>query len=290
MAASSFIESAADFDRLVRLGETPESRYLEFKRDLDRWAAQDAQVRREGQKEFCRDVSQFANAWGGCLLIGVDEGRVGPSRVAMAVRGVDDFDGRRVWMEQAIANFLVPDSFRVPINRVILGGHTIVAVNVDPSERLVTLWDTQLQTTECVRRTNHGREHLHPDEMELFAMNTRRAAQIMFRRVIDETPANGGVWQVELTSGIWTDSHRPMGDPQLYQRVPAEITLGPHGEHHFELRARPSNEALARLSTPTVRIPYGLLREAWTTTDGKIGLFLHVRVVLRKTEISLEPF
>lgn len=284
------IETAADFERLVQLGQTPESRSLEFKRDLDRWAAQDAEVRRQGQKEFCRDVSQFANAWGGCLLIGIDEGRVGPVRVATAVRGVDDFDGRRAWMEQAMTNFLVPDSFRVPIHPVVIGGQTIISVCVTPSERLVTLWDSQLQMTECVRRTNHGREHLHPDEMELFAMNTRRAAQIMFRRVLDETPAKGGVWHVDLTSGVWTDTQRPAGDPQLLQRVPAEITLGPHTAHHFELRVKPVNEALARLSTPTVRIPYGLLREAWTTSDGRVGLFLHVRVVQRKSEVSLEPF
>ncbi len=72
-SASTFIRSAADLGRLVAFGSTPESRTLDFKEDFGKRQASDKKTRRDGQKETARDIAQFANTIGGCLLVGVGE-------------------------------------------------------------------------------------------------------------------------------------------------------------------------------------------------------------------------
>jgi predicted HTH transcriptional regulator len=169
---SPFIESAADFTRLVQPGVRTESITLDFKRDLDGWRAPDQRIRREAAKELARDIAQFANTSGGCLLVGVEEAKVGGKKVANAVRPLDDFDGSRQWVEQAITNFLVPSTISVRIAAIEIGGATIMAVNVPAHEHLVWVWDRQDHTMESLRRTSHGKEWLNPDETAVVARVT----------------------------------------------------------------------------------------------------------------------
>jgi hypothetical protein len=287
--APVFIRNAVDFRRAVRLGETKETLHLEFKRDIDGYRAGDDASRRKGRKEFCRDVAAFANAWGGCLLIGVEEGAGPVARVAVGLQGVDDYDGRRTWIEGAIGTFLVP-KVALTISDLVVEGETIIAVNVPASEKLVVLWDPEDRSIECFRRTNEGKGHrLHPDEMEAHAMNNRRASELMFRRVLRQTnPIVAGLWQVELASGVWMPGSA--SDPPSY--VPSRVTLGDTlvGEHDFGLRIERLKRPVDKVSAPVVRVPYGLLREAWITTDQKVGIFLDVRIVFRGENVTLEPF
>lgn len=283
-----YIKTEADFRRTVVIGATTESYYLDFKRDLDRWRVPHANVRREAQKELCRDVSQFANTFGGCLLIGVDENRIGDAKVASAIVGVDDFDGRREWMEQAMQNFLLPAAFGVIIERIVIGDQTIIGVNVPPSEHLVKLWDREPGVVQAVRRTNHGKQVMHPNEMETHVMNSKRSAQIAFERVQAELP---GVTDVDLASGIWTGVRRTFTDPPSIERVPgARATLGDTGEHEFELRITSKLTPQNLQGALTIRVPYGLLRETWATSNRQFGMFLHVRIIQQGAVLSLEPF
>lgn len=74
-AEQHFIRSVADFGRLVA-PNSPETRFLEFKeKPLGGWPLQAGapDVKKKAQRELCRDVSQFANSAGGCLLFGVKE-------------------------------------------------------------------------------------------------------------------------------------------------------------------------------------------------------------------------
>lgn len=90
-----FIGSAADFDKLVKPGVTVESDTLEFKLDLGGWGSS-KDVRGKSKLEFARDVAQFANAFGGCLVFGVEDGTplADGRRVAGAVRsGVEQRGG-----------------------------------------------------------------------------------------------------------------------------------------------------------------------------------------------------
>jgi predicted HTH transcriptional regulator len=74
----TFIHSTSEFQAAVQLGSTPESLVLEFKETINDWNPPAAdpkrqERRKEAQKEMCRDIAQFANTLGGCLLVGVSE-------------------------------------------------------------------------------------------------------------------------------------------------------------------------------------------------------------------------
>jgi predicted HTH transcriptional regulator len=136
------IITSADFTQQVHLGRTPETTTLEFKKDLDRWRNRPEKERKDAQKEFCRDVSQFANSYGGCLLLGVEEHLVNGQRIAGSVHSLDSIDDRRGWMEQAVHNYLTPSTTPLFIHGITTAdGSLIISVNVPPSERLVAVWD-----------------------------------------------------------------------------------------------------------------------------------------------------
>jgi hypothetical protein len=284
----TFIRSSDDLSALVKFGETAESICLEFKRDLNGWKSPDANKRRDGRKELARDLAQFCNTWGGCLLLGVDEASNGAARVAARLAHIDDFDGRRQWIEQAIADFLVPSAIGIEVLRVDVSGCTAIAVNVPPNERLVTLWDRQAGTIECHRRTNHGKQALHPSEIEAHLTDSRRTAQLAFQRVRNELPNETAV---ELSSGVWSAVRRTSVTPSSIERVPgATVQLSNAGEHDFELCVRSRMTHSDAPGGQVIRIPYGLLREAWVTSDRKIGLFLHVRILHEHEMLTLDPF
>lgn len=281
-----FIESASDFHQFVKVGETTESLTLDFKRDLDGRTATDQKVRREAAKELARDIAQFANTSGGCLLVGIEEERVGAKRVAKAIRPPDDFDGRRQWIEQAVTNFLVPSTLSVGIVPIEVGGATIMAINVPAHEHLVWIWDRATHTMECVRRTNHGKEWLNPDETEEHLMNSSRAAKLAVDRVVAAVGKEDA--EVDLASGVWDWRRAVQGAPYTKERVRrCRSYLSGRDEHALRLCIRFEEPNTA----PVIVIPYGLVREAWVTTDGRIGLMLDVRLARDPDQgVVMEPF
>jgi len=282
--ASPFIESTADFERLVRLGETTESLTLDFKRDIGGFKAAKHDAKREGQKELARDIAQFANTSGGCLLIGIGEAQVNGKKVAGTVHAIDDFDGRRQWIEQAVQNFLVPTTVAVHPVAIDVAGGTIIAVNVPASEHLVWLWDREAHTMESLRRTSHGKEWLNPDETERHLMNSSRAAKLAFERVMLKVDTQK---EVELASGVWTWRRAVKHAPYTKERARCRTYLNGRDDHALQLCIRFDDPSRA----PVVVIPYGLVHDVWATVDGRLGLLLDVRLALDPDGgIVMEPF
>jgi hypothetical protein len=170
------LRSRTDFDRAIKLGETTESIVLDFKMTLDsrepNW-----------QQEVSRDVAQFANTWGGCLVFGVTErfDAVKNVKVAEAAVGVPDADKVREWIETAIQNYLVPSTLTRDVVPLVLSAATVVAVKIEPSRHLVYVWDRQTHTIECLRRTSHGKTYMNPDEMERHMAASLRARMLGLR-------------------------------------------------------------------------------------------------------------
>jgi hypothetical protein len=77
------------------------------------------------------------------------------------------------------------------------------------------------------------------------------------------------------------------------ERIPIlQVSLGDVREYEFELRVQIKDPPPNSLGIPTIRIPYGLLREVWVTADRRIGMFLHVRVLYQRDRdmLALDPF
>jgi Schlafen, AlbA_2 len=139
-----FIRSLIEFNSLIHIGTTPESEVLEFKSEIDNWNPPNGvehrdRLKKKAQKETCRDIAQFANTLGGCLLVGVAEqaGANGGPPVASAI--VPAAPELRQWIEDAITNFLAPATITHDIAPIMHSSGLVLAVNIPPSIHLVVL-------------------------------------------------------------------------------------------------------------------------------------------------------
>jgi hypothetical protein len=271
------IESREAFDRTIHFGTTTESRYLEFKGEYG-WRSEN---KTEQALELCRDVAQFANSDGGVLLIGITESLgTGGRKVASAVRAVENMDGLTNWMEQAIRSYLTPSTFTRTLRPIETANGPILAVNIAPSLHLVALWHKQGKAgIEYLYRTDYGKQWMNPDEVERHLMNASRATRLAVQDVMDQaknTPA-------ELVPAIAALGHDGNG-PVLMLADYARPVLNRCGNRSVSL------VVYYETTNKCIEIPYGVIRDAWVTTDGRPGLCLSVRLMQRPNgEITMEP-
>src|SRR6185312_11090987 len=92
---AQYVRTASDLARVVTIGTTLETLVLEFKADVN--MADPAQA-----QESCRDISQFANTDGGCLLVGIEEALDPQTNLkrALGIRSVAKPDVLIQWLEQ----------------------------------------------------------------------------------------------------------------------------------------------------------------------------------------------
>jgi hypothetical protein len=270
----SYVRDATDLARLVRLGTTYETLVLEFKTDFPNgWTSPKSEPKRGAQKELCRDVAQFANTFGGCILYGVAEQEVDGSRVASSFAPIADFDDRRDWLQQTLRNFLVPSTLTVQLERVDIPGGCLMAVNVPPSLHLVSLWDQQTGTIECLYRTNHGKAYMNPDEAEQHLMNGSRAAGIAFAEAIQECGGMTNGLDVSIASGVVVRERNPQGALELRPLPHSGRLVGFHPKQ-ITLKIAIGDE-----NCPALNIPMGLVRAAWPVKTGELGVMLDVKIV-----------
>ena len=265
------IERAAQVERL--LGEM-ESSTLDFKKF---YAFGGCGIDGVGQDkidkdrlEIARDIAQFCNSEGGTLLVGMAEDDEGTPRHTKAVEtfSVRNIDGLLAFVEERISANLEP-SVRVD-PRVIdmANGDRLVAINVDPTEDVVAVYDKNVRTgkvtIEYLRRTSVGKEWMKPYEVEHLMSKERRAMYLRLRRLRTEVggqrvalmPQTIGVNEFGKFEPITEGQH-----PVYMQEV-----VSPD---HFTLVVfhRPNREDSQK---SLVDLPYSMVDDAWITTDGEI--------------------
>jgi Putative DNA-binding domain len=277
-------------EELAAVVKTPESLVLEFKGTIDKWNIPKTvknwdELRAEGQQETCRDIAQFANTNGGCLLIGVQE-RVDPVtqlKVADRICGVTDPERMKEWIEEAISNYLVPATLSHDIKEILDPNGVVLAVNIPPSIHAVTLWNRKQHTIEVVRRTSYGRASMNPDELERHIMNGSRATKLAFDLALDEAPTR----EVRVAGGYWTRVGNPPDTLLRPWNPDAPVNVGQVGDQWFELqfgRIGNANRSLV--------VPFGVVQQSWVGADERVYLMLSVRVVLVNLgyELTIEPY
>jgi hypothetical protein len=268
-----YLNTPVDFAAAIQIGVTPESLVLDFKSMV---RTQDPKA----PKEFCRDVAQFANTDGGCLLIGVEEtpDPITKLKTASGISPVVAPDMLTQWMEQQIRNWLVPATFSHAIVPIPTTQGIVLAVNVFPSQHTVYLWDGQSHVIEVPRRTNHGKDWMNPDELERHIMNGSRATRLRIEDVIASTRDR----RVELVGGVFGSGSSAR---DFYELTPdGAVALGPVGHMAFEVRI-PIGTA-----TPCLQVPYEAVNAAWVSLEGRIIIMLNVRVVWTGRELTLLPY
>ena len=274
------IESAQDFRRLIKIGETAEGLHLDFKQEVVWQKGQSGKP--TDPRELCRDVAQFANTEGGVLLIGVVEKSQHGRKVATEVRPVDDPDGLTHWIEDAVTNFLVPNTFSKSIVPIELDEGRVLAVNIPPSIHLVALWDRHQKKTgiEYLRRTNRGKEWLNPDDVERHLMNGSRAAMLKVKEIFaSRRGQNSDVAIMPEVVREMTYSH----DGASFRRLKVD-GLAPR-----LTRVEDSGVTIQIAGGKTVVVPHALIAATWLTVDERPALALKVQVVLSGEGLTLEP-
>lgn len=76
--------SSADIDSFMKM-KIPENQYVDYKREM--YAPSD-----EGKREMLKDIASFANAYGGCLFIGIDEDGGSPNSIMNIPNAEDEKD------------------------------------------------------------------------------------------------------------------------------------------------------------------------------------------------------
>jgi len=284
MRSPTYIYTAQEFGTLIQWGETRESKFLEFKKAVkDPAALTDKKASTEAQKKVCRDIAQFANTDGGCLLYGVSEERFPGSELATAseVSPAVDVDRSRQWILDAVKNFLVPSTLSLEIAEIRLSEGIVLAVNIKPSVDLVAVWDREQHTIQYLYRTSHGKAYMNPDEAERHQMNTSRSRRLAFIAAIDgET---GG--KANVMGGVLL---RTFATGQLHEErmnIRDSVSWKDARDHTFELRVSDGGPG----GLPTLAIPYGMVQEVWFA-DGKLNLVLSARLVKEDRSLTLDPF
>ncbi|MCY1012400.1 ATP-binding protein [Nannocystis pusilla] len=277
-----FITDLASLEATVQMGVTLEDEYLEFKQKVAIGSNLPEKTKIENRIELCRDVSQFANTDGGCLLIGVSETRSRSGiAVAQEVVGVQDAENLRQQIEDTLNAFLVPSTFRrtvVPVDVPKRG--VVLAVNVPASDRPVIVWNHRDGSMACYRRSSRGKVAQNPSELEGLLMDKARAVRLRLQRLVTDSSTS-----VTIHSGVWAEeqglpSMAPMPEQvsvTLLRDYRASISV--IGESEFTITLCLSNG-----TTLAINIPYGFVEEVWLGESGAATLSL-----TRKLGINSEP-
>jgi Putative DNA-binding domain len=268
----TYLNTPADFAAAIQIGVTPESLVLDFKTTVP---VQDPKE----PKELCRDVAQFANTGGGCLVVGVEE-KLDPVtrlKTASGIKPVAEPDKLTKWLEQAIRNWLVPATFSHAIVPIQTPVGIVLAVNVLPSQHTVYLWDGKSRAIEVLHRTSHGKDWMNPDELERHIMDGSRAAKIRIEEVLKTASRK----EVNLMGGYY---QQPGIAETTSVAIREPVQLGGIGDMAFELRI-PFRDHIYGL-----QVPFEVLRSAWVAVDGGVSIMLTVRVVWMDQSFTLLPY
>jgi hypothetical protein len=153
-------------------------------------------------------------------------------KVAGSLVGVDDPDKVKERIETAIANHLVPATCTRDIATIVLDEGTMIAVNIEPSPGLVSVWDRAKHLIQYVRRTSHGKQYLNPDEVERLMSNGPRGRMLRLRQTVARAAA-GSASAVHISSPLSRQATDNSGLEPWQPPVP--ILLGVIAEEFFEI-------------------------------------------------------
>ncbi|MEQ9497037.1 MAG: ATP-binding protein [Deltaproteobacteria bacterium] len=263
-------ESWNDIAAGVKIGVTQEDVHLEFKAKVD---ISDKTTRPDVAREAARDICQFANGDGGVLLIGVAErsGR-GSLGTAAGFCSVSNADELLAWFERTVRNYLSPSDLSFDSIRIDNpdDATTILAIHVPPYEGLAAVWRPGDEKHEYPWRTSLGKRYLNPMEAQERVGNQARAIEIRVRRLL--TPLTTKPVMGTLASGILRQEAQTyfMGE----QRYSGSDRWKPASRAKFRVEKMGRSEVTLVVENHHVAIPFGLIAEVWSQTDGSPGLLL----------------
>ncbi len=176
-----------------------EDQSLEYKRDLNILSVLPKDVpqkiKDKEKREFCADVSAFANTDGGFLVYGIDQDAEGRANELSGIPRPDNFDKLRNSLFQIIGSGIEPQLYGVDIEKVELDEERIIILVQVPPSWIKPHWVGEKGCRTFLTRTSSGKDHLDIRNVrELFVLSETMVERIRdFRNdrinaIIEEEP------------------------------------------------------------------------------------------------------
>jgi hypothetical protein len=281
-----------------------EGRHVELKLRLDEkrcWQSPQEEgcthplCRNKRALELCSDVTQFSNAYGGNLLLGIGDTK--------SIVGLPDADEVCKRIEQIITNFCkpLPD---FTIHKIVQEKKTVVSIVVRPSVHPIWVME-EPSSKPCmmklVRRVDESKQTLSMEDAMVAITNSIRGNEIRIRQIAAElrSAERLGRCEVDLAGGVIQRFRANSNDrsqngggtpnPPKWSTLKVEsilLTLPKHTEHEFVLQFKGLRDFPDGIE---VNLPFSAIDHVWRTAKDKLGIVLRVALVLVEHRISVVP-
>ena len=255
---SKYIKSNEDLNKIIYLGETEESLYLDFKRTLNKEKSNSAE-------ECALDIAQFANSYGGVIVFGVIEQFLESRKKKVATEYVDvDYEDISKYINNKVRKLLYPESIDIDVLSVLTNcGSSLVVVNVYPLLSGLACVGRKVEPyiMKYPYRTNYGKKYFNPHEVEKYISSGNRMIYVR----LDEFEVRGKLIELYpdlIIESIDSNLKWDIKDPNvsIIDYNLTELTLAVGGVK--------------------INVPTGLVKEVWNTTKNSIGMILDMELVL----------
>lgn len=170
-----------DFESRIRLGETPENIYWDYKQMFNLKEPENIAI----------DLAAFANTYGGTLLIGIAEKKINGLKVASSIVPNVDAEEIKKIVNTRIHEIILP-KIQTTVVQFEIAGNTVVAINVEPSVNLVSARTSNDRGNFCFPyRTEFGNQFMTFEEVENRMVDNKTRA--MYLKLKKNLPSGGRV-------------------------------------------------------------------------------------------------
>ncbi|EKD57925.1 MAG: Divergent AAA protein [uncultured bacterium] len=177
-----------DVANLIVVGER-ESHHLDYKKEISNSD--------NDKKEFLKDVSSFANASGGTLILGVEEENGLPKTVC----GTDPLNGRQKideWIDNVLTANLEPKiKYFVKILSIPESEKVVIVINIPESFKKPHMVTFQEKNIYYVRHNTTINAAIHSEVRDMFEYSSRLTNDLESffakRNILDESQTNFGI-------------------------------------------------------------------------------------------------
>ncbi|MBI5805807.1 ATP-binding protein [candidate division TA06 bacterium] len=268
MNSPVYISTSSDVERYVILGQTKESLYLDFKKEI----VIDTDKHKIAQ-ELALDICSFANSFGGSIVVGIEEGKdsIDNMNFAQSFVGINNGDNVEQFISDSVLEYIYPSNIKYECKSIkIKDSVTLLAINIFPLEQGIAAvhHKSEANAIKFPYRTDYNKKYMKPYQVEERIMNNSRSLLLRMKRL--QTICHRGV---DLHSPIYLISK---GNRALIKN--AEVTLKTISDSEFTLFFS-QNTAIKGVGMNLV-VPYSLLFDIWEMDYFKMGMILRANILL----------
>ena len=273
MDRSKYISTMADLERLVLMGVTTESTDIDFKLEL-KVEGLNQKEKRKKSVELASDICQFANSFGGVLLVGIEEAEQGKNgkKVAVSIPGVDNFEEVSRFINDSVLPLIHPKNLNIGLTCIgTENSNQVVAVNIRPlAVGVACVCDPILPYSSIYPyRTHYGKSYLHPTEVEKRMADSYRLIPIKLEELSSSTR------DVKIY-------------PSLIKEPLDQLSRIDSKEENILLVGISKYEYCLNINGVDINIPFSLTKDVWITEKNKIGILLSISLIITSDRKELK--